>query len=165
VILDLEDIIQSWKVTYGEKRTSQKHGTEYFAIPKHERKELLKLLVQIIKDKGEEKEYFKRIPVKNAIAASCFPPLVLNKDSRLRGYNTVWRELGEILAEIYPDPDFANVKAPTNGTNLGVSSEPEECSYVGPLKELDMSIFESAPDPTTVEDEDAAKFLGFIKDE
>lgn len=165
MLFDLEDVITAWKVQYGEKRTGKKYGTEFYAIPIQERKELLRILVQTLKSKGKDQDFFKQNMTKNSIAASCFPPIIYDKEARRRGYEAVWRELREIVAEFWPDQDVISAKDNLKIDNIiPEETEVDANIHTGYWKELDRSALQNIAKPNREIDLEASKLLGF-KDE
>lgn len=154
---DLEDIIENWKIEHGTRTPSKKYGVYYYKIPLTEREELFKILVRTIKASGRDREFFKLHSTQNAIATACFPPIIYDKDSRERGYNALKSQLKSVVAEVWKEDEGGT----TPEEKAKKAQEANDCSYTGPLKELDRAIFEDAPKPTTGVDEEAEKLLGF----
>lgn len=159
---DLIDTITDWMNEYGDRRTSKKYGTEYIAIPIQRRKELFRHLVQTIKDRGKEKEYF-RPTVLDTIVKSCFPPEEVAYDAKKRrmGIAVAKRELEFVLAEIFVQK--CSIAAPTEYVPTSVDYDPAKHKPIA--KPLDRSIFDNAPKPNTGIDKEASDILGFGDDE
>lgn len=157
----LDDILDTLKDKYGERKTSKKHGTEYLAIPKEFRKDIIRHLVQTLKDQGETKEFFWPNSVRVAVAEWCLPEALTDywdKKKRDGAYNVVWRELKEVLAEIFPS-EISVARAPEK-----VANEYDPSKHKSFAKELDRSVLAAAPKPNTTVDDEMSKLLGF-KDE
>ena len=155
---DLEDTIRTLASEYGEKRFSRKHGTEYIAIPKDRRKDILRHLANTAKNLGQDKDFFKKGTVRTTIAQSVFPEALTefwdNKKTH-KSYAAVHRELDEVLAEIWPNKTFA-----TEATKKIEEWNPAKHGRLG--RPFDESSTDNLPAASALDDE-AADILGLRK--
>lgn len=159
---DLDDTIRTLANEYGEKRISRKHGTEYMAIPKERRKDILRHLVNTAKIMGAEKEFFKLGTKRTTIAKAIFPDALTDGpgwDNKKKNgaYNTVLRELDEVVAELWPSNTYK-----AEATKKIEEWNPAKHGRLG--KPFDESRLRDLPEPHSKQDEEAAAILGF-KDE
>ncbi len=154
----LEHILDDLKVKYGTPTIGKKHGTEYHAIPKTERKNIIRHLIQTLKDQGKDKEFLSTNEFRLIVAEWCFPDALTGtweKRKRVNAYGSAITELRSVVAELFPEQSSVAV-AP-----IKVDNEYDPSKHKSFGKELDRSVFADAPKPNTTVDEEMSKLLGF----
>lgn len=157
---DLEDTIRTLTNDHGEKRTSRKHGTEFMAIPKDKRKDILRHLVNTAKVLGQDKTYFKKITVRTVIAKAVFPDALTDfwdNKKKNSAYHSVYRELDEVLAEIWP-----SVTITAEATKKIEEWNPAKHGRLG--KPINRDALKDAPKFASTQDDEAAEILGFTNE-
>jgi len=159
VDFDLEDTIRTLTNEHGEKRTSRKHGTEFMAIPKDKRKDILRHLVNTAKELGQKKDFFKKGTVRTIISKSVFPDALTeywdNKKIH-KSYAVVLRELDEVLCEVWSSPTFL-----ATATKKSEEWNPAKQGRLG--KPFEESTLKDTPKFASTQDDEAAELLGFKK--
>lgn len=157
---DLDDTIRTLTNEHGEKRHSRAHGTEFMAIPKERRKDILRHLVNTAKNLKEEKEFFKKPTVREKICKSVFPEALTDKWDKKKtsaAYGVVQRELDEVLSEVWPSKTFL-----AEETKKMEEWNPAKHGRLG--KPFDESALEQLPMPVSNQDEEANELLGFTNE-
>lgn len=156
---DLENTLNTLKLDLGRSRTVEKRGNKYIYFHIDDRREVIRHLVNTLKKKGKEIEYFRQNSVKRIIIKAFWPDHAIKdwtKQKRENAKAAVLEQLDLALAEFWPESiEKADIFVTKNK-----EFDPTVQGRLG--KELDQSIFENEPKPNTGIDEEAAKLLGFI---
>lgn len=156
---DLEDTLRTLANEHGEKRTSRKHGTEFIAIPKDKRKDILRHLVNTAKQLGQEKDFFKKGTVRTIIAKAVFPDALTDywdNKKKHNAYNSVLGELDFVLVEVWRSTTF-----PATATPKIEEWNPAKHGRLG--KPFEESTLKNTPKFASTQDDEAAELLGFKK--
>lgn len=162
----LDDTLDDLMSKYGHTGVSKKHGTEYRYIDKHERQEVIRHLVQTLKDHGQVREVFSQSAMRDVVAGWVFPQALVefwDKDKRRRAFESVWKELKYAVADIYSKPEDTS-EAPKRDvviTEKAQNPKPEPKVEERELTDADRA---TGPQPSTVVNEEMADFFR-IKDE
>jgi hypothetical protein len=158
----VQEILDTLVKEFGEKRVSKKHGTEYFCIPKTQRKNIVRHLVKTLKEEGKDKSYFAQNELKKFIIEASFHPAATkhwNSEMRDGARNTVLRELREIVVEFWP----SNFEKAVEVLSPNATEQYNPAIHGRLGKPIDTSIANDEPVPEVIIDEEAARLLGFKK--
>lgn len=153
---NLEAILGAVKSKLGQKCYSKKHGTEFLAIHKDDRKEAIGIVVQTLKADGMEREQFSLPSFKLRLAEWLFPDALTQfweKHKKRGAHEVVFRELGEVVADAFK-VELIGAKAPDR-----VAKEYDPSKHKSFAKELDRSVLADAPKPNTAVNEEMADLL------
>jgi hypothetical protein len=160
-LFDLKKTLQTLKVKFGDKKIGKKLKTEYYSIPIEGRKEILRRLVIISRNKGQDENFFFPNSVRLTVAEWCFPDALTNswtKDKRTRAYLAVFRELDDVVEEVFSKKyDTEEVQNDREEVEVAQSEKFVE-------KELDKISHASCPPPNSGIDEEMAVLLGLTND-
>src|SRR5579863_8918122 len=104
----LQEDLDALNVEYGCWKANAA-GIKYRAVPDNDRYEVIKRLVEIIKSRGVEKEFFKTSSVKEFIAKFFFPDHRVERHNatKRRGcYEMVYTQIREAIIELWPVNDI-----------------------------------------------------------
>lgn len=106
---DLKRLLYALNDKYGETHTSRTHKTEYVAIHKTKRKEVIWYLVNTLKSRGRDQDYFETSSFQTDLTNFFFPDGStegLTRQKREGARVVVLRELNEVLAKVWPEEDL-----------------------------------------------------------
>jgi hypothetical protein len=106
---DLKRLLYALNDKYGETHTSRIHRTEYVAINKTKRKEVIWYLINTLKNRGKEQAYFESGTFQSDLSDFFFPDGSVegfSKAKREGARSVVLRELNEVLARVFKEEDL-----------------------------------------------------------
>jgi hypothetical protein len=110
---ELQEVLDSLNINYGVWKSNSR-GIKYRAIADNDRYQVIKSLLEVFKNRGKDKEYFRTNNVKDFVAKFFFPePRTEHKTAaKVRGcYDLVKGELRQAILEVWGTPnDIAGKK-------------------------------------------------------
>lgn len=106
---DLKRLLYAFNDKYGETQKSRIHRTEYIAIHKTKRKEVIWYLINTLKNRGKEQAYFESGTFQSDLQDFFFPDGStegLAKTKKEGARSVVLRELHEVLARVFKEEDL-----------------------------------------------------------
>lgn len=163
----LDDILDKLKVEYGKEGTSVKHGTTYYAIDKKERKSILAILIQTLKDNEWTLERLSTNEFRVAVATWCFPDALTDtwpNKKRVSAYASATQDLRTVVAQLFDETKLSKAPEPSpTQSRVEGQNEYNPSIHKSFAKELDRSVLAEAPKPNTGVNEEMAEFLGLKK--
>jgi hypothetical protein len=157
---ELKRLLYAYNDKYGETHLSRIHRTEYVAIAKTKRKEVIWMLVNELKKRGKDINYFESNSFQGDLAGFFFPSDAtegFTKDKIKGAQAVVFRELNEILPKVFPQEDL--FEGEMERQPAAKEKTPEDATKEKVIVREDVTAAPYHADNTSVIDEDFMRQL------